>query len=154
MTTVNVNEKTLIECRIIQHAGEQKVFLKCDWIEPIFAAETDQYTERSETHSTEYYRMTPRAIKDTAASYGVQVDSYGYNLLREGVENYSLLRTKGIGQGITVNLKSAQSIAALRSWASGLAKFAERLYVDVYSPISIDFKVSMTTAEAMPCQTK
>lgn len=132
-------KKTIAEVTFIRQNGKQVVNLKtAPEIEELFKNSekvTSRVYKNSKGEPLTFYSLEER-ITDFSNKYNQQVttgarvrlDDYGRGLMTDGYSNLSVLRTVGIGKGITFEVTGLVLDKDLKDWIYDVAYFLKFLY--------------------------
>lgn len=143
-------KKTVAEIDFKRSRGRQYLYIKViPEIEELFKHERTTTSDSYRMENGEgaiFYNMSDNIsrIEDTLQNRGenLVISRYGYNITRRETPNYSVLRTVGIKDGVTVSLDATlTSDVEFKQWVEGLGKFIKILYLEVLGSRSIKMKV-------------
>ena len=126
-------------CNIIFERKNGEQILSIKTVEEIEKLFTSDEVVRSEIYKDErgvgleFYKFKSDVYKflenyNKYKEFKVVLDSYGQAFMEERVVNLSLLRTKGISEGVKVKIDKLIVDNEVKAWIEELAKFIKYLY--------------------------
>lgn len=147
-TAIKKDGKLLLKLLITRTDQGVEVFLKSALLEKLWAncahtGASEKYSIKSSVHDTtraKFYEL-PEAIISWARATRHNIQSYGDPLLCSSSDtryNYSIVRTVGIAQGVTVLVSGIYPLSALEEWSAGLAAFCKQLFAEFLRPVQVE----------------
>jgi hypothetical protein len=145
-------KKTICEINFTRDNGDQILSIRVSpELEKLFKTES---TETSNVYKDKdgdglvYYKLSDK-LNQYAEKYRQELDRveltrYGTDLFIDGyIANLSILRTKGIGEGVEVKVNNLIVDADVQRWIEKLAKFVKFLYTNFVEKTSIKASINL-----------
>ena len=147
-----MRRKTICEVDFVRENGQQLLTIKANKVlEKLFASEevkTSQIYKDEDGKGLTYYGLTP-ALKGYVKKYNdvayrpVILENYGTDLQRDGRANLSILRTKGIANGIVVVVDGLILDNEVKDWVNSLAGYIKYLYANFVEKAEVKVSINM-----------
>lgn len=139
------NKKTVCEINFTRQQGEQLLYVKTTKeIAELFksangVAKSENYFDkdgnnlRYQKEETEKLAQYVSKFQSQGYGMGCKLDRYGTNFIIDRAYNFSILRTKGIADGVTVKVNELILEDDVANWVQALGaflKFLHRNYID------------------------
>jgi hypothetical protein len=149
------DKKTMRACDIAftREKGVQTFYIKTtEDIENLFTnedIETSEMYKNAKGQKLQFYKLSETLAKyadmyGTSSYKAVNITRYGTQLvLSNGTYNFSLLRTKGIGKGISIIVNDLIDDSSVQSYVEELARFIKFLHQNFINKTEVKATISL-----------
>lgn len=137
-TKVYKGDKKLAIIRIRRKSGELYLYIKTN-------NELESFFKTNRTNTSDIYHNgqplefygLKHVLRDIQSQYGQNLREYGKELRMGMGYNFSLLRTKGISQGIELELTELLSKELIEDYIVNVKEFIKKLYRDYIKDLEV-----------------
>lgn len=135
--------KTICEIRL-ERSEKTKLYIRvAKEVEEIIKNACQAEPKESRAWGTKFYEHKSEASTLKSKFTDGKYNSYGDNLMYGNVANISVLRTVGVSNGVTIELKQLYPDAMLTSYAEQVRGFVKDLYTQFLRKVVVKASLSL-----------